>query len=129
MFGPGMHGPGGPEMLKRMVSARLDQALDEANVTADQRAAIYASRDRAFAALEAQRPDSRMHRDQVLALFEADQIDPSQLQALHDQMEQRHQAIRAAITQTIVEIHDTLTAEQRHTVAQYIRPHGPVGMR
>jgi Spy/CpxP family protein refolding chaperone len=70
-----------------------------------------------------------MHRDQVLALFEADQIDPAQLQALHDQMEQRHQAVRAAITQAITEIHDTLTPEQRHAIAQYVRSHGPTGMR
>ena len=54
--GPGgMHGPGGPgmhgDMMKRMVSAKLDQALDQANVTPEQRTAIYASRDRAFAAL------------------------------------------------------------------------------
>lgn len=133
--GPGMHGPGmgGPgmhgEMMKHMISMKLDQALDQANVTPDQRAAIHASRDRAFAALEAQRPDPRAHRDQVLALFEADRIDPAQLEALHSQMEQQHQAMRAAITQAIVEIHDTLTPEQRRTVAQHVRSHGPMGMR
>ncbi len=128
-FGPGMHGAGGPAMMKRMISARLDQALDQANVTADQRAAIHASRDRAFAALDALRPDPRAHRDQMLALFEADRIDPAQLETLHEQMEQRHQAVRAAITQAIVEIHDTLTPEQRHAIAQYVRSRGPVGMR
>ena len=120
-----MHG----EMMKRMVSAKLDQALDQANVTPEQRTAIYASRDRAFAALEAQRADPRAHRDQVLALFEADRIDPAQLEALHGQMEQQHQAMRAAITQALLEIHDTLTPEQRHSIAQYVRSHGPMGMR
>ena len=122
--GPGMHG----RMMKRMVSAALDEALDQASVTAEQRTAIHASRDRAFAALDAQRGDPRAHREQVLALFEADQIDAAQLQALHAQMEQRHQAVRTAISQAVVEIHDTLTPEQRRVVAAYVRTHGPGGM-
>ena len=129
--GPGMHG----RMMKRMVSAMLDEALDQASVTADQRTAIHASRDRAFAAIEAQRPEPGAHRDQVLALFEADRVDPAQLEALHAQMEQHRQAMRAAVTQAIVEIHDTLTPEQRHAVAEFVRnhrpgpggPHGPMG--
>jgi Spy/CpxP family protein refolding chaperone len=122
--GPGGHGGHG-WMMRRMVSAALDEALDQAGVTAEQRMAIHASRDRAFAALEAHAPDRTAHREQVLALFEADRIDPAQVQALHAQFEQRHQTIRTAITQAVVEIHDTLTPEQRRTVAQFVRTHGP----
>ena len=117
---PPMHG----QMMKRMISARLDEALDQAKVTPEQRTAIYASRDRAFAALEGQRPDPA-HREQVLALFESDQLDPARLQALHEQERQRHEAARTAITQAIVEIHDTLTHDQRKLVADWVRTHGP----
>ena len=131
--GPGMHGPGGPGMragmMKQMVSAGLDDALDQANVTAEQRTTIHASRDRAFAALDAQRPNPTAHRDQVLALFEGDQLDPGQLRALHAPMEQQRQAVQKAITQAIVEIHDTLTPEQRKVVASYARSHAPRGMQ
>ncbi len=124
--GPGMRGGmHGPEMMKHMVTAKLDEALAQANVTPDQRTAIYASRDRVFAAMAANRPDPRAQRDQVLALFEGDRIDTGQLQALHAAMEQRHQAMQQAIAQAIVEIHDTLTPEQRHTVAEFVRTHGP----
>jgi periplasmic protein CpxP/Spy len=125
-------GPGGgmhAGMMKRMISAALDEALDQAAVSAQQRTAIYASRDRAFAALETNRPDRIAQRDQVLALFEGDQLDAGQLQAVHAQMEQRHQAIRDAITQAVVEIHDTLTPAQRQIVANYARTFGPRGMR
>jgi Spy/CpxP family protein refolding chaperone len=127
-------GPGGPPwrhagIMKRMISAALDEALDQAAVTAEQRAAIYASRDRAFAAMEAQRPDRGAQREQVLALFEGDRLDVAQLQAVHAQMAQRHQAIRDAVTQAIVEVHDTLTPAQRQTVANYARTHAPHGMR
>jgi Spy/CpxP family protein refolding chaperone len=125
------HGPGGPHagMMKRMVSAALDEALEQANVTAGPRTAIHASRDRALAAMEAQRPDHRAHREQVLALFEGDRLDAAQLQALHAQMEQRRQAIRDAVVQAVVEVHDTLTPDQRKIVASYARSFGPRGMR
>jgi len=112
-------------MMKRMISAALDEALDRAAVSAEQRSAIYASRDRAFAAFDANRADRRAQRDQVLALFEADRLDASQLQAVHDQMEQRHHAIRDAVAQAIVEIHDTLAPAQRQIVANYARTFGP----
>ena len=125
-------GPGGmmhAGIMKRVVSAALDEALDQAAVSAEQRTTIYASRDRAFAALEANRPDRAAQRDQVLALFEGERLDAGQLRAVHAQMEQRHQAIGDAITQAIVEIHDTLTPAQRQIVANYVRTHGPHGMR
>jgi Spy/CpxP family protein refolding chaperone len=121
----GMHGG----LMKRMISAGLDEALDQAAVTAQQRTTIYASRDRAFAAFEANRPDRMAQRDQVLALFEGDHLDAAQLQAVHAQMEQRHQAIRDAVTQAVIEIHDTLTPSQREIVASYARTFGPRGMR
>ncbi|HEV8471229.1 MAG TPA: periplasmic heavy metal sensor [Methylomirabilota bacterium] len=124
-------GPGGPHagMMKRMVSAALDEALAQANVSAEQRTAIYASRDRAFAAIAAQRPDHRAHREQVLALFEGDRLDATQLQTVHAQMEQQRQAMHGAIAQAIVEIHDALTPDQRKIVATYARSFGPGGMR
>ena len=126
--GPGGHGMH-QRMMKRMVSAALDEALDQAGVTADQRTKVHASRDRAFAAFEANVPDRSAHREKVLTLFEADRIEPAQVQALQGEMEQRHNAIRTAVSQSIVEIHDTLTPEQRRVVAQFIRTHGPGGWR
>ena len=124
-------GPGGMHagMMKRMITAALDEALDQAAVTPQQRTAIYASRDRAFAALATNRPDRMAQRDQVLTLFQGDRLDAGQLLAVHAQMEQRQQAIRDAITQAIVEIHDALTPAQRQTVANYARTFGPHGMQ
>jgi Spy/CpxP family protein refolding chaperone len=125
------HGPAGPHggVMKRMVSAALDEALAQANVSPEQRTAIHASRDRAFAAMAAERPDRRAHRDQLLALFEGDRLDAAQLQAVHAQMEQARQAVHQAVAQAVVEIHDTLTPEQRKIVAGYARSFGPGGMR
>ena len=81
----GAHGGGRHSMMKRMVVAAIDDALGEAKVTADQRTAIYAARDRAFAALELARTSRRAHVEDGLRLFEADQVDPAQVEAFHRQ--------------------------------------------
>ena len=125
------HGPGGPHMgmMKRMISAALDEALAQANVTGEQRTAIHAARDRAFAAVASNMPDRRAHREQMLALFEGDRLDAAQLVAAHAQMEHQRQAIHAAVAQAIVDVHAVLTPEQRRVVANYARSFGPGGWR
>ena len=67
----------GPGMMKRMASAMIDEALEPAQVTPEQRAKIYAVRDRVFASMEAQRQTRGQHMAQALALFEADMLDPT----------------------------------------------------
>ena len=124
----GMQGP----MMRRMISERLDRALDRASVTPEQRVKVYEARDRVFAVFEAQRPDPRAMRDQMLAAFESAQLTQAQLDTFHQQQEQRHQAIRAAIDRAILDVHATLTPAQRKIVAEYLRDtplHGPGGHR
>ena len=50
--GPGMRNGA---MMKRFVSSIIDEALVPAQISPEQRARIYAARDRAFAAVEAHR--------------------------------------------------------------------------
>src|SRR6185295_7278606 len=104
------HGGGwrGAGMMKRMVSAAIDEALEPAQVTPDQRAKIYAVRDRVFAAMEAQRQTRGQHMQQALALFEAE-----------------HRQMADLITQAIGEVHDVLNPVQRRAVADWIRTHRP----
>ena len=114
-------------MMKRMVSAAIDEALEPAKLTPDQRAKIYATRDRAFATIQAQHQTRRVRMEQVLAIFEADTIDPAQLAALAAQREAEHRQITDAITQSITEVHDVLTPVQRRAVADWLRTHRPGG--
>jgi len=126
MPGPmAMHGPMHGPMMPRMISEDLDRALDRASATPEQRVKIYAARDRVFGALDAQRPDPLAQRDRMLTLFEADQPTTANLDALHQQLEQQHQAVRQAIHCAIVETHDALSPAQRKVVAEYLRSHGP----
>jgi Spy/CpxP family protein refolding chaperone len=120
------HGPGGgPPMMRRMAAAMIDDALNAANVTAEQRTVIYASRDRVFAAMEAQRQGHRAHMDEALALFEADTLDPAQVAALRAQREADRQQMADTVSQAIKEVHDVLTPVQRKAVADWIRAHRP----
>ena len=117
-----MHGPG---MMRRMISEMLERALDRASVTPEQRVAVYAARDRAFTAMDAQRPDPMAGRDRMLALFEGAQLTQAQLDTAHQQADQQRQAMRAAFDRALIEIHDVLTPAQRKIVAEYFRTHGP----
>ncbi len=115
--------PGRHPFMRRIVSAILDEALDEAQVTPEQRATIHAIRDRVFAAVDAMQATRQGHREEVLRLFEADRIDPSQLDAFRRQGEADRQRIADTISQAFVEVHDVLTPAQRKAMADYVRAH------
>ena len=92
-------------------------------MTPEQRTAIYAARDRAFAAAEQARTSHRAHLEEGLRLFEADQVDPAQVEAFHRQSDEERQRMREAIHQALVEVHDVLTPVQRRAIADYVRAH------
>ena len=116
-------GPGRPAVMKRFVSAMIDDALAPANLTPDQRTQVYAARDRAFAAVETHRQSRGTHLEEALALFEADTIDPGRVTAFRAQREAEHRQVADAISQALVDVHDVLTPAQRKAVADYVRAH------
>jgi Spy/CpxP family protein refolding chaperone len=116
-------GPGRPAVMKRFVSAMIDDALAPANLTAEQRTQIYAARDRAFAAVEAHRQTRGTHLEKALALFEADTVDPGRVASFRAQREAEHRQVADAMSQALVEVHDVLTPAQRKAVADYVRAH------
>ena len=121
------HGAGAwrPAMMKRMASAMLDEALEPAAVTPEQRGKIYAARDRFFATLEAHRQGRGAHVNEALALFEADTVDPGLLEAFRARREAEHRQVADAISQAVVDVHDVLTPAQRKAVADWVRAHRP----
>jgi uncharacterized membrane protein len=123
------HQGGRPAMMKRVVSAFIDEALEPAQPTPEQRAAIYAARDRAFAAVEEARKGRAARMEEALQLFEAEPLDQTRLQGFRQQAEADHQRVREAITQAVVEAHGVLTPVQRKAVADHVRNHHPRHMR
>jgi len=110
-------------IMKRVVDAVIDDALDEAKVTPEQRSAIHAARDRAYAAIQTHRRAHHAHLEEALALFEADRIDPGRLQALRLETEEQRRQLGDVVTQAILEAHDVLSPAQRKVVADYVRAH------
>ena len=117
----GMHA----EFFKRMITAKIDDALDAANVQGAARRAAYDARDRVFAAIEQVQRQHVADLDQAIAIFTADKIDSNavaQLRAKHQaETKQTGDAIVAAIT----ELHDALDAGQRKALVEYARSHRP----
>lgn len=114
------HG-GRPAIMKRFVSSAIDEVLDEAKATPDQRTRINAARDRVFAAVERNRQDHRGEMDEVLRLFEVDHVDPARLAAMRSEREGKLKQLGDVIQQAVVEAHDTLTPQQRLIVTDRIR--------
>jgi Spy/CpxP family protein refolding chaperone len=122
--GPG-HGGFRPAIMRRMVTAEIDEVLDRAQVTSEQRARIYAARDRVFATMDAERAQRGPHMEEALRLFEADQPDRAALEALHTDAEAARARVREAVHDAIVEVHGVLTPTQRRVVTDYVRAHRP----
>lgn len=108
-------------IMKRIVSAHIDEVLDDAQVSNVQRQTIYGARDRVFAAFENQRGTRRAHLEEALQLFESDRVDTTQLQALRERREAEMQKLADVVTQAITEVHDVLTPQQRRVVTDHIR--------
>ncbi|PWU19543.1 MAG: hypothetical protein C5B48_13405 [Candidatus Rokuibacteriota bacterium] len=119
------HHGGREAMMKRFISSAIDDALAPAQPTPDQRAAVYAARDRAFAAVEQMRQGRAARMEEALQLFEADSVDPSRLQAFRQRAAEEHERAREAISQAVMDAHDVLTPAQRKLVADYVRNHHP----
>jgi Spy/CpxP family protein refolding chaperone len=115
------HGGGRPAIMKRFVSSAIDEVLDDAKVTPQQRATINAARDRVFAAVEHNRRDHRSEMDEVLRLFESDRVDATRLAALRSEREGKLKELGDVIQQAVIEAHDTLTPQQRLVVTDHIR--------
>jgi Spy/CpxP family protein refolding chaperone len=108
-------------IMKRIVSAHIDEVLDDAKVSDGQRQTINAARDRVFTAVESQHGNQRLQMEEALALFESDRIDSGKLASLRGEREQAVKQIGDAVTQALVETHDVLTAQQRKVVTDHIR--------
>jgi Spy/CpxP family protein refolding chaperone len=115
-------------IMKRFVAAAIDDAIDQAGVSAEQRAAIHAARDRVWASVEQHRQARGAQVEDALRLFEADRVDAAQVAALRQAREAEHRQLADTIAQAILEVHDILTPAQRKALADYVRAHRPRGI-
>jgi Spy/CpxP family protein refolding chaperone len=109
-------------MMKRFASSRIDDLLDEVDATDVQRTAIEAARDHVFAAFDDNATGAHAAMvERALALFSADALDATQVQALRAEHQARAERIGDAVVQAVHDVHDALTPAQRRQVTAEIR--------
>jgi hypothetical protein len=119
------HGHWQHGMWKTKVTEHVDDALDAAKVNEAQRNAVHAALDHVFATVEDGRKDHHADFEKGIALFEADTVDPAQLQAMRAEHQAMMEKTGDAIVQAVSDAHDALTAEQRKTIVVWVRNHKP----
>ena len=111
--------------IQRLVAARIDDALDAAAVTPEQRQAIHGQRDRLLATVMDSRAERRGELQRASALFEADRIDEEGVAELRRRGDEARQKLGDLVTQSLLETHALLTPPQRAALVDYVRAHRP----
>jgi len=109
------------------LSGRIDQALNAANATDQQKAAILPARDRLIAAMTTAKQEARAHKGDVLTLFEGDKLSASQLRKFRSDRKSRFQPVMDASDHFLQVAHDTLRPEQRKPFAESLKQSGFFG--
>ena len=110
-------------IMRRIASAHIDEALDAARATPEQRQKVHAAKERVFQTLADTHRDRGAHLDEALRLFTADRLDRDRIAALRRDRQAEMQRVGDAIEQAIVEVHGTLNPQQRRAVADHIAQH------
>jgi periplasmic protein CpxP/Spy len=112
-----------PAQLDRMVTNRLDDLLDDVSATDAQRTQILALKDKLMADGKALHADHAGTRQQLVALWQADQPDAAKVHALVDGRADAMKKFADEVADAMIQVHGILTPEQRAKVADEIQQH------
>jgi Spy/CpxP family protein refolding chaperone len=118
----GGHGWGhNPERIKQMVTWRLNDKLDDIDATDAQRQSINAVKDRLFDEGAALMEEQKGARAEAFNQLASENPDPQKLHALVDARIDAMRAFAHKMTDAALEVHGTLTPEQRKELADEFR--------
>jgi periplasmic protein CpxP/Spy len=120
--GCGHHRPD-PARMEKMVTHRVDDALDDLKATPEQRQKITAVKDRLLLGSRSLRADHRATVKEALALWEASSFDRARALTLVDARIDAMRAMAHEAVDAAAEVHATLTPEQRAQVSKRLRRH------
>ncbi|HSN90474.1 MAG TPA: Spy/CpxP family protein refolding chaperone [Anaeromyxobacteraceae bacterium] len=112
-----------PAEVAAFVTDRVDDALDDLDATPEQRQRIHAAKDRLLsegARLRGTRGET--HRE-ILAQWDSERPDAARLHALVDARIEEVRALAHQGVDAAVEVHATLTPEQRARVSRKLHRH------
>lgn len=112
-----------PARMEKLVSSRVDDALDDLKATPEQRQKIVAVKDRLLASGRTLRADHRAVAREALGLWEAAGFDRTRALALVDARIDAMRALAHEAVDGIAQVHETLTPEQRAQVTKKLQRH------
>ncbi|WP_426754309.1 Spy/CpxP family protein refolding chaperone [Myxococcus sp. Y35] len=110
-----------PERVKQVVTWKLDDKLDTLDATEAQRQSIHAVKDRLFSDGVALMQEHRSARDEAFEQLASDTPDRQKLHALVDARIEAMRAFAHKATDAALEVHGTLTPQQRKELADQFR--------
>jgi Spy/CpxP family protein refolding chaperone len=120
--GCGGHHPD-PARVDRMISAHLDDALDDLNATDAQRARIHDLKDRLVKDGQALAAGQREARRQLVAQWDSEKPEAAKVHALVDARIDALRAFAHQAADAALELHGTLTPEQRAKISKRVHRH------
>jgi protein CpxP len=122
-FGPGLGGPGTPEQHKAFMERRLDKMLGMLNATDSQRTAIKAIAERMFTEMQPVHQQHQQLHDALIAAFTAPSVDRAAVEKLRLQVTALVDQGSQVFSKGLLDAAQVLTPEQRQTLAKLIQDH------
>lgn len=113
------------EWMRARVLAQVEDALDAAKATPEQRKAVQAEVETLLAQLKRDPKERMQWLDQGLALLRSDKPDAKTVQALLQQHLSRRQQHAAQLGAALLRLHGLFSGDQRKAIATYVRQEAP----
>jgi protein CpxP len=114
---------GDPAHFDRFVTHRVDDVLDDVKATDAQRQQVHAVVDKVVADGKTLHASHADVRTKLLALWQADQPDASQVHAIVDGRADAMKKFADEVADAVLQVHGILTPDQRAVVAKKIQRH------
>ena len=123
-FGPpGFGGGGTPEQHKAFMEHRVDKMLDMLKATDSQRTAVKAIAERMFTEMQPIHQQHKQLHQAMVAAFTADTVDRTAVEKLRVQAVALMDQGSQVFTKGMLDAAQVLTPEQRQTLAKLIQEH------
>jgi Spy/CpxP family protein refolding chaperone len=109
-----------PAHIDKVVTAHLDDALDNLDATGAQRAKVHSLKDKLLQDGLALRGGQREARRELVAQWDADRPDAAKVHAVIDARIEALRAFAHEAADAALDLHETLTPEQRAKVSKRI---------
>ena len=121
-FGPaGMGGDGSPEQHKAFMARRLDKMMGLVNANDSQRTAIKAIAERLFTEMQTIHEQHKQLHDAMIATFTADTVDRAAVEKLRLQATALMDQGSQVFSKAMADAAQVLTPAQRQTLAKFIQ--------